>query len=82
MRRIITTLLLLGIYYPRIMTVKNIETETEIVTCNDAEGNLWAFYGTENYEIGTEVFIIMDSKGTKEIFDDSIIEVYQLPKNN
>lgn len=76
------TLLLMGIYYPRIMTVTNIETETEIIVCDDAEGNLWTFYGMENYKIGTNVFVIMDSKGTEEIFDDSIIEVYQLPKNN
>ena len=82
MRRMITTLLLLGIYYPRIMTVTNIETETEIVICDDAEGNSWAFYGTKNYNIGANVFVIMDSKGTEEIFDDSIIEAYQLPKNN
>lgn len=82
MKTIIMTLLLMGIYYPRIMTVANIETETEIIVCDDAEGNSWAFYGMENYKIGTNVFVIMDSKGTEEIFDDSIIEVYQLPKNN
>lgn len=82
MKTIIMTLLLMGIYYPRIMTVTNIETETEIIVCDDAEGNSWAFYGMEDYKIGTNVFVIIDSKGTEEIFDDSIIEVYQLPKNN
>jgi len=80
MRGIIITLFLLGIYYPNLMTVANIETKTEIVTCNDTEGNSWAFYGTESYNIGDKLLVIMDNKGTEEIFDDSIVEVYQLPK--
>lgn len=81
MKTIIMTLLLMGAYYPRIMTVTDIETETEMVVCDDEEGNIWAYYGTENIKIGDKMLVIMDNKGTKEIYDDLIVEVYSLPYN-
>ena len=57
------------------------ETARVVEICNDEvvvetyTGNLFAFYGAEDWMIGDTVSIIMDSCGTENITDDIIITV-------
>jgi hypothetical protein len=69
----------MGVYYPLIMHVTNIESETEMIICDDDYGMEWAFYGNGEYKIGDTFIAIMDSNGTDEIYDDSIVEGYPSP---
>lgn len=62
-----------GWYYA--LTAKVVETdeENDIVTCEDFNGNLWQFYGVEDWEVGDCASLLMNSKGTEKIFDDEIM---------
>lgn len=57
------------------------ETGKVVEICNDevvvetSTGNLFAFYGAEDWFVGDIVSMIMDSCGTTEITDDMIIAV-------
>lgn len=57
------------------------ETGKVVEICNDevvvetCTGNLFAFYGAEDWFVGDCVSMIMDSCGTTEITDDIIITV-------
>ena len=44
------------------------------VTVVDTDGNEWCFYG-KGYRIGDELTLEMDSKGTKDITDDMVVDV-------
>lgn len=46
------------------MTVR--ETTSEIVTVEDASGNLWDFYG-DGYETGTEITVVMVGNQIMEV---------------
>lgn len=67
-------LLWLGLY-PKSGIVTEVNIPANTVTVTDANGNGWAFYGTEDYEVGDAVAMIMDSKGTETIYDDEIVTV-------
>lgn len=61
--------------YMRAMVVTDVNYETDIVTCVDAVGFEWQFYGCEDYFEGDLVCTLMDDMGTKEtILDDIIID--------
>lgn len=57
------------------------ETGKVVEICNDevvvetCTGNLFTFYGAEDWFVGDIVSMIMDSCGTTEITDDMIIAV-------
>ena len=55
--------------------VFNVSYSTDIVTVKDFNGNLWQFDGAENWVEGDICTLIMNSKGTIEIKDDTIISV-------
>ena len=58
-------------------TVVNEVNETDdTVICADCNGNLWEFYGVENWQKGDFATMIMDTCGTATIYDDEIITVY------
>lgn len=57
--------------YSQTMTV--IEIENDIVTIEDPNGFTYQFDGAEDWMIGDICSCLMDSKGTKTIFDDEII---------
>lgn len=61
--------------YPQTMTVVQIDIATDTVTCEDLTGNLWQFKGVEDWQEGDTVSMIMNNKGTEEIFDDEIIKI-------
>ena len=53
--------------------VVKIDRENDVVTCEDCNGNLWEFYGVEDWEVEDGVSLLMNDKGTETIFDDEII---------
>ena len=54
-----------GRYYA--LTTKVVELDRE-----DFNGNLWEFYGCEDWQIGDIASLLMNSHGTEKIFDDKI----------
>ena len=52
-----------------------VEIDNDLVICSDGAENLWAFWGAEDYETGDIVALIMDSRGTPDIHDDTIVAV-------
>ncbi len=63
--------------YVRTMEVKEINYETDIVSCTDAVGFNWEFAGTEDYTEGDLISCLMDTMGTEEtILDDVILDTY------
>lgn len=61
--------------YPQAMRVCEFIEETDEVICVDGNGNLWSYYGIEDYNINDLVAVIFDDNGTPEIYDDIIIDV-------
>lgn len=55
--------------------VFSVSYSTDIVTVEDFNGNLWQFDGAEDWVEGDICTLIMNSKGTAEIKDDTIISV-------
>lgn len=65
-----------GNTYPKSAYVVDLDYETDTVTVEDSTGNLWGFYGCENYTKGDIVAMTMNNNGTPEnIYDDKIISV-------
>lgn len=59
--------------YPATMEVTNIEND--VVTIQTSTGIVYQFTGAEDLAVGDLVSLIMDNKGTVEIFDDEILQV-------
>lgn len=59
--------------YMRGMEVTAINHNEDIVTCVDAEGFEWEFYGCEDYLISDLVSCLMDTNGTEDTILDDII---------
>lgn len=55
--------------------VMAISAGTDTVVVEDYSGNLWAFYGSEDWREGDCVSLIMSDKATEEIYDDEILSV-------
>ena len=57
------------------LTAQIVETNRtqDVVTVKDSTGNLWEFYGVEDWEIGDCASMIMDDMGTDRIYDDEIV---------
>ena len=53
--------------------VYELNHKTDEVVCKTETGNLYAFYGIENWEINDRCVLVMDNNGTKNIEDDEII---------
>lgn len=67
----ILSLISSGYVYPDAMMVT--EVKDDVVTVETATGNIFAFNGAEDYEVGDMVATIMCSNGTDEVTDDSIL---------
>lgn len=59
--------------YPE--TGKVVEICNDVVTVETSTGNLFAFYGAEDWMVGDTVSMIMDSCGTENVTDDIITTV-------
>ena len=57
------------------MTTKVVELdrENDVVVCEDFNGNLWEFYGCEDWQIDDIASLRMDNNGTPTIYDDEIV---------
>ena len=63
------------IIYPATMVVTETDLMTDTVTLKDSTGNLWAFYGVEDWQIGDVASVLMETNNTAEIRDDRILNV-------
>ena len=61
-----------GWYYALTTYVVEIDRDNDIVTCEDYNGNLWEFYGAGDWEVGDCASLLMNSRGTEKIQDDTI----------
>ena len=52
------------------------DRDNDIVTCEDSNGNLWEFYGVEDWEVDDCASLLMNNKGTENIYDDEIIRAF------
>lgn len=60
--------------YPE--TGKVVEISADTVTVETSTGNLFEFYGSEDWFIGDCVSLTMDSCGTQRVTDDIIIDAH------
>ena len=59
--------------YPRTTKVICIDTDADLVCCLDDVGQVWAFHGAEDWDVGDCATLLMDDNGTQNIYDDGII---------
>lgn len=59
-------------FYALATIVCEVDRENDIVTCEDSNGNLWEFYGAEDWQEGDNANLLMDTCGTPSIYDDAI----------
>ncbi len=60
--------------YPKGVTIEELDRVNDMVIASDINGNLCGFHGCEDWEIGDIVAMIMDARGTPEIYDDVIVQ--------
>ncbi len=53
--------------------VVELDRENDVVVCEDFNGNLWEFYGCEDWQIDDVASLLMDDNGTSTIYDDEIV---------
>lgn len=83
MRRLILAAVLLSFllcqstspqHYPLAGVVSEIDRSADVVTVEDAAGNLWRFTGAEDWCLGDLAALLMDDGGTPEnVMDDVIV---------
>lgn len=56
-----------------VLPVEVYETNGALVTAIDQDGDLWQFFGEVKEK--DNIVLIMDSNGTKEVWDDIIVSV-------
>lgn len=61
--------------YPMTAVVYELDRENDLVTVEDANGNLWQFEGCEDWDINDICSMLMDDCGTASIYDDEIVMV-------
>lgn len=59
--------------YPKAFIIIDTIPETNIVTLWDSVGNIWEWYGIEDWMPGDIAVAIMDNNNTDIIYDDSIL---------
>lgn len=61
--------------YPRTMVVTETNESTDTVVLTDSAGHMWEFYGIEDWIVGDVCSCIMNTNGTKDITDDTIVDM-------
>ena len=56
--------------------VVELNHRNDTVTCQDFNGNLWVFYGVEDWLVGDVATLIMWNAETDTIYDDEIVHAY------
>ena len=62
-----------GNLYPSTMIVT--EVEDNLVIAEDFFGNVWGWYGSEEFDVNDMVSVILYDNGTDKIWDDEIVLV-------
>lgn len=66
-----TTIQTDGAYVLRAQVI-GVDEEEDVVACVDTVGNVWEFYGVEDWHEGDFVLLLMDTCGTQTIYDDAV----------
>lgn len=53
--------------------VVEINEQDDLVACEDCNGNVWTFYGVEDWQNGDFATLTMNTCGTADIYDDEIV---------
>ena len=61
--------------YPETAKITCLDYDRDLVTVECGNGNCFQFYGTEDYDCGDLVSMLMYGKNTPEVTDDEIIKV-------
>lgn len=61
-------------YYALATVVTAIDSTEDAIICEDCNGNVWAFYGVEDWQVGDNANLLMHDNGTKSIYDDVICD--------
>ena len=59
-------------YYALATIVTATDRAEDAVICEDCMGNVWAFYGAEDWQVGDNANLLMHDNGTKSTYDDVI----------
>ena len=60
--------------YPRTTVITFVDTITDTVMCEDAVGEVWEFYGCDDWAEGDICTLLMENTGKVDsIYDDTII---------
>lgn len=55
------------------------DSETELVSCMDSDGDVWDFYGADGWPYGSRCVMAMNSMGTADKTDDVIVSIIAVP---
>lgn len=73
---VLIALLIAGnMLYPNAGKIESVNIPDDTVTICDESGNLWDFYGVEDWQEGDKVAMIMSDNRTEIIYDDEIVDV-------
>ena len=67
-----TTIQTDGAYVLRAQVI-GVDEEEDVVACVDTVGNVWEFYGVEDWYEGDFVLLLMDTCETQTIYDDTVL---------
>ena len=62
-------------FYPRLVLISDVNVNDDVVTCIGIDGNIWQFYGADNYAVG-DVCILMMWNNSDDITEHEILAVY------
>lgn len=62
--------------YAMTTVVVALDHEEDSVTCQDFNGNLWVFYGVEDWSVGDVATLIMWNAESDIIYDDEVLDAY------
>ena len=62
--------------------VIGIDTTADTVQIEDSHGEIWEFFGTENFQKDNSVIVLMDNQSTSSVYDDTILSVHLDPFAN
>ena len=61
--------------YPISGKIVSLDYTTDTVTVEQSNGNLWSFTGCDDWELNDTCNMIMNTRGTVNIYDDHIVSV-------
>ena len=59
--------------YAMVTKVVKVDYSTDLVDVVDANGNIWQFYGCEDWDVNDLCACLMDDNNTEIIYDDVIV---------